>query len=311
MIITQNAPAVLMIRPVRFGFNQQTAATNTFQQQKALDSPEIIQQKALQEFNDLVYKLNNKGVETIVFDDTPEPHTPDSIFPNNWFSTHANGQLLIYPMSTPNRRAERRGEFIVSLLRDHHFDIKNIIDISITEQEGIFLEGTGSMVIDHPNKIIYANLSPRTQMVPLLEAAKILKLELVTFRAIDPSGIDIYHTNVLMNIGENLAIVCLDSLPDLSERKMVESKLVSSGKKVVNISYAQMNAFAGNMLHLKNQKGERLVFMSQSAWNSLESEQKLVIENDSEVVTADISTIEHYGGGSVRCMMGDIHLPKF
>jgi hypothetical protein len=294
-----------MIRPVNFVFNEQTAGSNAFQNRNA--EQQRVQDNALQEFDLFVNVLRENGVEVIVIDDTVEPHTPDSIFPNNWVSFHNDGTVFLYPMMAENRRLERREDIIMQL--EDEFKIKHVIDLSHFEHENKFLEGTGSMVLDRENRIAYACLSPRTDKEVLEEFCKDSGYQPVLFRSVDQNGMDIYHTNVLMCIGSSYAVICLDSIKDETEKLHVISSLQSTQKQIIAISFDQMNHFAGNMLEVQNKDGESLLVMSKSAWDSLNYEQKAILSSFSKPIYSDISTIETNGGGSARCMMAEVHLP--
>jgi len=296
---------VLMIRPVAFGFNEQTAGSNAFQQQ-GLDQQNV-QQQALQEFDTLVTALRDNGVDVIVVDDTPHPHTPDSIFPNNWVSFHENGQIFLYPMQAENRRLERR-EDIVDRLKAK-FNISEVDDLSHFEASEKFLEGTGSMVLDRQNKIAYACLSPRTDREVLTEFSERSGYSTIEFHAVDGLGKAIYHTNVLMCMGEAFVVICLDSVTDEDERELLTDSFALTGKEIVEISLDQMNAFAGNMLELVNDKGEHLLVMSARAYHSLSQEQINSLEKHCKLIYADLNTIETNGGGSARCMIAEVRLP--
>ncbi len=303
--MSQTTSTILMIRPVSFAFNEQTAGSNAFQNRNA--EQQRVQDNALQEFDRFVDLLRENGVEVIVIDDTTEPHTPDSIFPNNWVSFHNDGTVFLYPMMAENRRLERREDIIMGL--EDEFKVKHVIDLSHFEHENKFLEGTGSMVLDRENKIAYACLSPRTEKVVLDEFCKDSGYKPVLFHAVDQSGMDIYHTNVLMCIGSSYGVICLDSIKDEAEKQTVISSFQSTQKQIVAISFEQMNHFAGNMLEVQNKNGESLLVMSKSAWGSLNYEQKAILSSFSKPVYSDISTIENNGGGSARCMMAEVHLP--
>jgi hypothetical protein len=294
-----------MIRPVNFGFNEQTAGSNAFQNRNA---EQQVQDKALKEFDGFVNVLRENGVEVIVIDDTTEPHTPDSIFPNNWVSFHRDGTVFLYPMMAENRRLERR-EDIINQLEDE-FTVKKVIDLSRFEHEHKFLEGTGSMVLDRENKIAYACLSPRTDKEVLEEFCRDSGYTPVLFHAVDQQGMDIYHTNVLMCVGSSFVVICMDSIKDEGEKQEVLASFQSTQKQVITITFDQMNHFAGNMLEVRNKAGESLLVMSKSAWDSLNNEQKAALSLFSKPVYAGISTIESNGGGSVRCMMAEVHLPR-
>jgi hypothetical protein len=303
--MSQSTSNLLMIRPVSFVFNEQTALSNAFQT-RSVDQQQV-QTKAVAEFDSLVQTLRDNDVNVTVIDDTAHPHTPDAIFPNNWVSFHADGEVFLYPMQAANRRLERREDIIRKL--EDNFNVKHVIDLSRFEHENKFLEGTGSMVLDRENKIAYTCLSPRTDKIVLATFCKQTGYKAVSFHAADQNGLAIYHTNVLMCVGTNFAVICLDSIPNSSEKEVVVNSLKTTGKQIVDISFAQMNHFAGNMLEVKNNKGDTLIVMSQSAYQSLTDEQKAVLSTFGKLVYADINTIETNGGGSARCMIAEVHLP--
>nr|WP_294944425.1 arginine deiminase-related protein [uncultured Mucilaginibacter sp.] len=300
----QSTSNILMIRPVNFGFNAQTAESNAFQVQQA--DQQAVQQKAVQEFDGFVKVLRQNGVNVTVIEDTPEPHTPDSIFPNNWVSFHDTGDIFLYPMQAENRRLERREDIIRQL--EDHFKANHLIDLSRFEAKNQFLEGTGSMVLDRDNKIAYACLSPRTDAEVLKAFCDYTGYKPVTFDAFDQNHKAIYHTNVLMCIGSRFAVICLDSITNPAEKEAVIQSLKASSKQIIDISFEQMNQFAGNMLEVKNADGETLVVMSQTAYNSLTDAQRTELSAFGKLVYADINTIETNGGGSARCMMAEVHL---
>ncbi|MES2062044.1 MAG: arginine deiminase-related protein [Bacteroidota bacterium] len=304
--MSQSTTNILMIRPVAFGFNIQTAESNAFQNRD--DDQQAVQQKAVQEFDGFVKVLRDNGVNVNVINDTPEPHTPDSIFPNNWVSFHDNGDIFLYPMQAENRRLERREDIIRQL--EEGFKANHVIDLSRFEAKSQFLEGTGSMVLDRENKIAYACLSPRTNAEVLKAFCDYTGYTAVTFDAFDQNQQAIYHTNVLMAIGSKFAVICLDSIINPAEKEKVINSLKSTGKEIIDISFDQMNHFAGNMLEVKNNNGDTLVVMSQAAFKSLSVEQKALLEKYGKLVYADINTIETNGGGSARCMMAEVHLEK-
>jgi hypothetical protein len=306
---SQLASAVLMIRPARFESNPQTAASNRFQG-KIDTSADEQQHAARSEFDNLVAALREKGIEVVVVEDTAEPHTPDSIFPNNWVSFHADGRVVLYPMEADNRRAERRMEIIESLAGTHGFLVRELIDLSSHEESGRYLEGTGSMVLDRVNRLAYACLSSRTTLEVLGEFAQRMGYDVVAFDAAGEDGIPIYHTNVLMNIGENIAVICDEAIRDEDQRHAVLQRLRQSGHDVVSLSYQQLGAFAGNMLELRTANGERLIAMSQQACDALTVAQRQQLEANGQIVSADIRTIENSAGGSVRCMLAELHLPR-
>ncbi|MFB9844764.1 citrulline utilization hydrolase CtlX [Mucilaginibacter ginsenosidivorans] len=305
MNIKQTTSTILMIRPVNFGFNEQTAGSNAFQNRNA--EQEQVQARALKEFDNIVSVLCENGVDVIVVDDTSEPHTPDSIFPNNWVSFHGDGNVFLYPMMAENRRLERREDIIMRL--EDRFNVKHVVDLSRFEHEHKFLEGTGSMVLDRENKIAYACLSPRTDKEVLDVFCKESGFKPVLFHAVDENAMDIYHTNVLMCVGSGFVVICLESIKDNGEKEQLLNSFKKTKKQVIDISFDQMNHFAGNMLEVENKLGESLVVMSKSAWNSLNYDQKAILSSFSKPVYADINTIESNGGGSARCMMAEVHLP--
>jgi hypothetical protein len=298
-----------MIRPVRFESNPQTAASNRFQG-RSESSGEAQNAAAIAEFDGLVEALRDHGIDVVVVDDTHEPHTPDSIFPNNWVSFHSDGRVVLYPMEAENRRTERRMDIIERLDDDPGYVISEVIDLSHHESDGHYLEGTGSMVLDRINHVAYACLSSRTQLDPLGDFAQRMNYEVVAFEAVDCDGVPIYHTNVLMNVGEALAVICDEAIPREDQREAVLGRLRESGRQVVSLSYEQLDAFAGNMMELRNNKGERLVAMSQQALDSLHDEQLSILHENGDVVAVPINTIEASAGGSVRCMLAEIHLPR-
>jgi hypothetical protein len=298
-----------MIRPVRFESNPQTAESNRFQGRTAVSAGEQ-HAAALAEFNGLVDALQNHGITVIVVEDTADPHTPDSIFPNNWVSFHGDGRVVLYPMEAENRRSERRMDIIESLDADPGYVVSEVIDLSPHEVEGHYLEGTGSMVLDRINHVAYACLSSRTQLDPLGDFAQRMNYEVVAFDAVDRDGVPIYHTNVLMNVGEALAVICDAAIPREDQREAVLGRLGESGRKIVSLSYEQLDAFAGNMLELRTSEGERLIVMSQQAFDSLRAEQLSVLRDNGDVLAVPIDMIEASAGGSVRCMLAEIHLPS-
>ncbi|MDB5091185.1 MAG: amidinotransferase [Mucilaginibacter sp.] len=306
MTNTQSTSHILMIRPVNFGFNEETAGSNAFQNRNA--NKDGVNEKAQQEFDRMVNTLCSNGVDVTVIDDTHEPYTPDSIFPNNWVSFHDNGEIFLYPMQAENRRLERREDIIAKL--EDNFAVKHIIDLSRFEVEDKFLEGTGSMVLDRVNKIAYACLSPRTNREVLDLFCEQAGYTAISFDAIDEKGKAIYHTNVLMCVGSSFAVICLDSIPNPHERIVVKESLLSTQKEIVDISFDQMNQFAGNMLEVKNAEDETLIVMSKNAFTTLDDNQKTSLEKYGKLIYSDINTIETNGGGSARCMMAEVHLPE-
>ncbi len=305
----QTANTVMMIKPVKFGYNEETAISNAFQQKEALN-PEKIQSLAAQEFDDFVAFLRKQQIEVLVFEDIPDSHSPDAIFTNNWISTHDDGTVILYPMMAANRRLERRNDIIDSLQNVYHFDVNKIVDYSSHEQHGRYLEGTGSVVFDYANGIAYANISDRTERSILKELCELLHFEMMDFRAIDKQGKDIYHTNVVMCIGEAFATICLQAIPEETERQRVKDKLLSSGHEIIDINYDQLYAFAGNMIQVRNDNDEKYIILSKAAYRQLSSEQLDVLASNGTLLPVAIPTIEKVGGGSVRCMVAAIHLPK-
>ncbi|MBA3901355.1 MAG: amidinotransferase [Bacteroidetes bacterium] len=299
-----------MIRPVNFGYNKETAESNAFQVAAKPESAKRTQELALKEFDVMVEKLKNAGIEVVIFEDNPSTYTPDSIFPNNWVTFHKDGRVVLYPMQATNRRLERKLDFIHKLELDYGFKVSEIIDLSYFEDEDKFLEGTGSMILDRENKIAYACHSSRTHSDVMQFFCKLFNYKPVMFHSSDLQNTAIYHTNVMMAIGENIAIACLESVKDEVEREMVSSLLKETGKTIIDISLGQMNHFAGNMLQLKNGKGENILVMSQQGFESLTNEQKEQIAAVTSVLYSDIRHIETYGGGSARCMMAEIFNPK-
>ncbi|WP_343534004.1 arginine deiminase-related protein [Pedobacter sp.] len=300
----QTTSHLLMIRPVDFKFNEQTAGDNKFQ---VAGEQAHVQANALAEFDGFVNILRENGVDVTVVNDTLQPETPDSIFPNNWISFHEDGSVFLYPMHSPNRRQERRKDIIEEL--GQRFEVSHLSDLSFFEQQHLFLEGTGSMVLDRTNKIAYACLSIRTDQEVLDNFAMLTGYKAVAFQATDANNFPIYHTNVMMCIGEQFAVICLDSIKDEAEKQTVKDSIANSGKEIVEINFEQMNRFAGNMLEVKNKEGQSLLVMSEQALKALHGTQITKLENFSKIVTAPLYTIEQNGGGSARCMLAEVHLP--
>jgi hypothetical protein len=304
---SQLASAVLMIRPARFESNPHTAESNKFQGRNP-SSPEQQQIDAAVEFDGLRAALEENGIQVIKIDDTNEPHTPDSIFPNNWVSFHADGTVVLYPMEAPNRRTERRTDIIETLSGEFGFQVREVLDLSAHEEDEQYLEGTGSLVLDRVNRIAYACLSSRTHLDALGDFAQRMNYKVVAFDAVDREGAAIYHTNVLMNVGEELAVICDSAIPRADQREAVLKRLADTGHEIVSLSFDQMEAFAGNMLELRSASGERLIAMSEQARKSLEPSQLAKIEANARIVSAPIDNIESSAGGSVRCMLAEVHL---
>lgn len=307
----QITDTLMMIRPVAFHLNEQTAVNNYYQ--KAIEglSSEEIQLKALQEFDGFVDKLKKNGVEVIVFGDTIDPAKPDSIFPNNWISFHESGEVILYPMYAENRRYERREDILESLGRT--FKISGITDFTDWETMNKFLEGTGSLILDRPNKIAYAAISERTNPDVLEEFRTETGYDIVSFSAfqtVNNQRKPIYHTNVMMCMGENFAVICTQSIDNEIEKKNVIQSLQNTGKEVVLITEKQKERFAGNMLQVQNKAGEKYVVMSESAFKSLTEDQRGQLNKHGKLLYSSLDTIESLGGGSARCMMAEVFLPK-
>lgn len=300
----QTTSHLLMIRPVDFKFNEQTASDNKFQ---IAGEQTDVQQKALAEFDGFVNILRENGVDVTVVNDTLEPETPDSIFPNNWVSFHDDGSVFLYPMHSPNRRLERRKDIIDELGK--RFEVNHLNDLSFFEQQHLFLEGTGSMVLDRTNKIAYACLSIRTNKEVLDNFAMLTGYKTVAFQAVDANNFPIYHTNVMMCVGEKFTVVCLDSIKSTEDKITILESFKATKKTVIDISFEQMNHFAGNMLEVHNHQGESLLIMSQQALKALHGTQITKLETFSRIITAPLYTIEQNGGGSARCMLAEMHLP--
>ena len=306
---SQATSRILMIRPVRFGFNEQTAESNAFQDSKlATQANDIAQEDALQEFDEMVRQLQALGVDVMVYEDTADPHTPDSIFPNNWVSFHASGTVVLYPMQAENRRLERRQDIIDDLAKRFH--VARVVDLTSFEQEGKFLEGTGSLVLDRMNKVAFASLSPRTDADVLAEFSRQTGYRTVAFKATDANGKAVYHTNVVMCIADTFAVICLAAITDPDERLMVRQELEKLGKRIIEISLEQMASFAGNMLQVLTNKGQKVLVMSTRAFESLTLRQIDQLDDYASLFHFNLSTIESNGGGLARCMMAEVHLPR-
>ena len=305
----QITDTVLMIRPVRFRTNEETIVNNYFQKGINITQEEI-NRKAQQEFDTLVQKLREVGVHVIQVEDIYEQDTPDSIFPNNWISFHNNGDVAIYPMFAENRRRERR-EDILDIVEEAGFEIENVFDYTEAEDEGIFLEGTGAMVLDRIHRKAYCALSPRASEELFIEFCEDFEYTPVIFRAFQKTDGElkpIYHTNVMMALGRTFAIVCLDTIKDKNERKNVLNHLKEDKKEIITISREQVDYYAGNMLEVKGKEHSYLV-MSQTAYESLTPQQIEAIERHTQILYSDLSTIEICGGGSARCMLAEVFLP--
>jgi hypothetical protein len=304
----QSAGAVLMVRPARFGCNPQTASSNAFQANPTAFAGNDLQAAALREFHGLAQALERAGVEVLIATDSEQPPKPDAIFPNNWVSFHHDGTVTLYPMLAPNRRWERRDAVLEQVVRQGKFHVSRTVDLTHRESEDKYLEGTGSVVLDRVHRIAYAGSSPRTDLDVLGEFAQQLDYDLMTFDAVDGGGAAIYHTNVLMAIGSGFAVVCSESIVE-AQRAAVLSKLRATGHEIVDISLAQMGQFAGNVLELTAPNG-KLIALSMTALRCLGPAQRRALESRATLIPAEIPTIEHIGGGGVRCMLAEIHLPK-
>jgi hypothetical protein len=297
-----------MVRPARFGCNPQTAPSNAFQAKHAAPDEKDLQDAALREFQGLAEHLARAGVEVLIANDSEQPPKPDAIFPNNWVSFHHDGTVTLYPMLAPNRRWERRDEVLEQVVRQGGFRVSRTVDLTHRELQDKYLEGTGSLVLDRVHGIAYASSSPRTDLDVLGEFAQQLDYELMTFDAVDAGGTSIYHTNVLMAIGTGFAVVCGASIVE-AHRAAVLSRLRSTGHEIVEVSLAQMAQFAANVLELAA-PGGKLIALSTTALDSFNRTQRAILESHAALVPVSIPTVERIGGGGVRCMLAEIHLPK-
>lgn len=298
---------VLLIQPKSFGYNEETASDNTFQKKSTTDSV-LLNQQAKAEFEHLVELLRNNGVEVSVVADSPEQNTPDSVFPNNWISTHQSGEIFIYPMMAKSRRKEIRQDIIDQLKTEFRFS--KVIDFTNYTNDNLFLEGTGSMVLDRENFVAYCCLSERSHLPVLTDWTKQMNYEMVYFNSFNEKSVPIYHTNVMLTLAKDYAVICLDSIHDIEERIMVIENLENNGKEVIEITYEQLNQFAGNMIELANDKGESLIVMSQAALDSLDNDQRERLSKHSTIIASPIPIIEENGGGSVRCMIAEVFPPN-
>jgi hypothetical protein len=300
----QSADAVLLVRPAAFGFNAEAAQSNVF----AHASPDgDLQRKALAEFDALATRLSDAGVDVLLLDDTPSPPKPDAVFPNNWFSTHADGTMVLYPMATEPRRLERRTEDVHSLVESHGFDVRRVIDLSGSEERGRFLEGTGRLVLDRPRRRAYANLSPRTDAEIVADFDRQIGYSTLIVDARDPGGRPIYHTNVFLGLGTKFALLCLDAVAEQDRERLV-SDLHAGGRSLIELTFAQLRRFGCNVLELRSHSGDPVIAMSAKALSNLKADQVQLLEQFGSLVAVDIPTIEAVGGGSVRCMIAEIHL---
>jgi len=308
-MVAQSTSRILMVRPANFGFNIQTAKNNAFQNARVALELDDENSRARSEFDTFVSKLKAKGIQVDVWDDKSKPEKPDAVFPNNWISFHQDNSIGLYPMFAPNRRKERDPRLLDWI--KSQFQVDKLVDFTMYENEGIFLEGTGSLILDRVNKVAYACISARTHDMLMDRFCERFGYRKMSFRAVDQNGIDIYHTNVMMAMGDSFVVICQESIPDQKEWSRLEKQFHKSKKEIVVISWKQMNQFAGNMLLLHNQKGEKILVMSSRAYKSLRPAQVKQIKKHCKILHSDIKTIEDLGGGSVRCMMAEVFLtPK-
>lgn len=305
----QGMSFIMMCKPASFGFNAETATDNYFMGNNNKD-PKEIQQAAIREFENYVKLLRSKGVNVAVYEDTADPLKPDATYCCNWNTYHDDGTVFLYPMRAASRRIERRKEVIESMEKQYGRKIKKIVDLSPEENKGYFLEGAGSMNFDHVNKIVYASISPRTNKTLVEKVAKTLGYKAVTFSSADEEGREIYHINVIMALGDKWAILCEESIPNLKEREMVRKTIESTGKEIVSVTLKQVLNYAANSYECVNNKGDKLLVMSEQGVNSLTSAQKKTLGKYCEIVPIQLPTIEYYGGGSARCMASDVRLPQ-
>jgi hypothetical protein len=301
----QAAGAVLLVRPASFGFNPEAARSNVFAHASA-DAD--VQVRALAEFDAVAGRLSDAGIEVLVLDDTPEPAKPDAVFPNNWFTTHADGTLALYPMATAPRRRERRRGDVRDLVEKHGFEVRRLVDFTGHEDSGHFLEGTGSLVLDRSRRHAFASLSARTHPDVIADFDRQLGYSTFVFDARDPGGRPIYHTNVLLSLGTRFAVLCIDAVAE-EHRHRLSAELEASGRTVIPMTFAQLRRFGCNLLELQGKAGP-VIAMSAKAVANLRPDQIKVLEAYGEILAADIPTIEAVGGGSVRCMIAEIHLPR-
>ena len=304
----QTTSHLLMVRPSNFAFNEETAANNAFQSRDGNMAPEDIKANAILEFDGFVEKLRMAGVHVVVAQDSDMPVKPDAVFPNNWVTFHQEGTLITYPMFAPTRRLERDNTVIDQIVKSG-FKVQKRLHFENSEEDDRFLEGTGSIIFDHQHRLAYACLSPRTDAELLEDLCRAIGYRKVVFHSTDASGKDVYHTNVMMALGETFVVICLDSVRDAAERAMLENLFRETGKEIVLITLDQMNAFAGNMLQVRNTDEETILVMSSTAYHALAPEQIETLKKHTRLLYADLHTIETYGGGSARCMMAEVFLP--
>ncbi len=299
---------LFMVRPAHFGPDTQTAQSNTFQQPTDR-SAESLQTAALVEFDGLVQALRAAGVRVIVFDDTDEPVKPDAVFPNNWVTTHANGDVFLFPLEAPDRRIERRMDIINALTVEHGFAVGRVVDLSDHEGEGRFLEGTGSMVLDRIHQTAYAAMSTRTDPKLLQTFAAEIGYKICSFAALDDAGRPIYHTNVMLALGCRFAVVCSGAIADSQQRAAVLQHLADTGRQIIDLTREQMSSFAGNVLEVRGDDDQSLIVLSQTAHAALTDEQRAMLQHFGSLLPVAVDTIEQVGGGGVRCMLAEIFLP--
>jgi len=297
-----------MVRPANFGYNEETAKSNSFQSDASDLSRAEIQERALEEFNLLVKSLEEAGVNLCVVDDTEEPIKSDAIFPNNWITTHSNGAVITYPMLSESRRDERREDILSKIMNE--FKIDRRYSLEHYEEKDQMLEGTGSMVLDRINKVVFACISSRTDPTIIDKFCALTGYSRVLFEAIDEDGISIYHTNVMMSVGDHFAVVCLDAVKTSEERDFLKNELLKTGRELIEINLQQMKSYAGNILQVLNNKGESILLMSRAAELAFTQEQKSTLEKYGKILSSNLDTIEFFGGGSARCMVAEIFTPS-
>jgi hypothetical protein len=303
----QSTHTIMMVRPANFGYNQETAANNLFQTEDGSLSTDEIRRLAQEEFDEMVKKIRSKDIEVIVVEDTLEPLKPDAIFPNNWISFHEDGRVVTYPMYSPLRQQERRVD-VLDLFRER-FALKEWIQMEKAERIYQYLEGTGSLVLDRVHRIAYACVSERTHPDQLKEFARLMDYEVVDFHSADRNGDPVYHTNVVMSIGERFALICMESVKAPEEKKKLYEHFRLTGKEVIEISLEQMHAFAGNLLQLRSRESKNIIVISRAGYDSLSEDQKTRLSKHGELLPVAIPTVEKYGGGSARCMIAEVFYP--
>lgn len=301
----QASRSVLLVRPASFGFNPETAASNAF----ASAAGEDVADAVLREFDGVAQRLSGAGVEVLVLEDTPDPAKPDAIFPNNWVSFHADGTIVLYPMESPSRQGEREPERLAALLDQHGFEVRRTVDLSHHERHGRYLEGTGSLVLDRPDRRAFASLSPRTDPHVIADFDDRLDYTTLLFAAHDRSGRPIYHTNVLLSLGARFAVLCTEAVAE-EYRPVLLDEIEATGRTIVEVDFEQLKSFACNVLELDNQAGQPVIAISAAAKSSLSPDQLKRLESFGELIDVSIPTIERVGGGSIRCMIADVHLPR-